>query len=122
MLPQASGEVNSRMSEEAKTVPVEASPRPKRDVAGALVGMLVFFGGIALLVITFRLAYGMFTVPTDQALGLQPNQPVQLEDAGQRLVGVLIRILLLIVMAGVGSAIATRGIKLYTDGGWRDDG
>jgi hypothetical protein len=107
------------MSEEAKTMPLEASPRPKRDVTGALVGMLVFFGGIALLVITFRLAYGMFTVPTDRALGLQPNQPVQLEDAGQRLVGVLIRILLLIVMAGVGSAIATRGIKLYTDGGSR---
>jgi CDP-diglyceride synthetase len=112
MLPQASWRSSSRMSEEAKTMPLEASPRPKRDVTGALVG-------IALLVITFRLAYGMFTVPTDRALGLQPNQPVQLEDAGQRLVGVLIRILLLIVMAGVGSAIATRGIKLYTDGGSR---
>lgn len=107
------------MSEEAKTAPVEASPRPRRDVTSALVGMLVFFGGIALLVITFQQAYAMFTIPTDRALGLQPNQPVQLEDAGQRLVGVLIRVLLLVVMAGVGSAIATRGIKLYAEGGAR---
>ena len=82
---------------------------------GTLVSLLVFLGGIALLLFTFRTAYEMFTVPPTRVLGMEKGQPVDLGSAGSSLVGSLLRVLLLIVMALVGSLIANRGIQLYTD-------
>jgi cytochrome b561 len=76
--------------------------------------MTVFLGGVLLLLLVFRLAYGMFTVTPHDALGLAPGQPIQLEDAGARLVSLVLRVLLLVVMGIVGSLIANRGISLYT--------
>ncbi len=89
--------------------------RLKRDIAGSLVGLAVFFGGIALLLFTFRTAYEMFTVPPSAALGLRPGQPVDLGNAGSNFVGSLFKVILLIVMALVGSLIANRGIQLYAE-------
>ena len=89
--------------------------RLKRDVFGALLGLAVFLGGIALLLFTFKIAYGMFTVPPAEALGLGQGKPVDLGNAGSSFVGSLLRVLLLIVMALVSSLIANRGIQLYTD-------
>ncbi len=89
--------------------------RVRRDIFGTLLGLLVFLGGIALLLFTFRIAYDMFTVPPVRALGLIKDQPVDLGSAGSNLVGSLLKVLLLIVMALVGSLIANRGIQLYTD-------
>ena len=77
--------------------------------------MLVFLGGIALLLFTFRTAYDMFSVPPARALDLQPGKPVDIGMAGSNLVGSAVRVVLLIIMALVGSLIANRGIQLYTD-------
>lgn len=89
--------------------------RSRRDVLGTLLGLLVFLGGIALLLFTFRSAYEMFTVPPVRALGIVKNQPVDLGSASSNLVGSLLKVLLLIVMALVGSLVANRGIQLYTE-------
>ena len=89
--------------------------RLRRDILGSLVGLLVFLGGIALLLFTFHLAYEMFTVPPPVALDLRPNKPVDLESAGSHVIGAFFRVLLLVVMALVGSLIANRGIQLYAD-------
>lgn len=76
-------------------------------------GILTFLIGIGLLFWTFQLAYSLFAVPHNVALGVQDGKPVDLPRAGEALANVLLRILLLLVMAIVGSVIANRGIKLY---------
>ena len=68
-----------------------------------------------MLLLTFRLAYDMFTVPPSSALGLTPGKAVDLGVAGSNLASAALRVGLLIVMALVGSIIASRGIHLYTD-------
>ena len=57
----------------------------------------------------------MFSTPPDQALGIQRGKPIDFNDAGTSLAGLLIRMLLLLVMGVVGSLIANRGITLYTE-------
>jgi hypothetical protein len=103
------------MAEESTEATIDVTRPHRRDWTAGVVGLLVFFGGIGLLVITFQLAYGMFNVPVDRALNMDPSKPLNVGDAGQRFVGIVIRILLLLVMAVVGSLIANRGIKLYSD-------
>lgn len=78
-----------------------------------MVGILTFLAGVALLLWTFSLAYAMFTVPQSVQLGIEQGKPVDLPLAGEALVGVVFRILLLLVMAILGSVIANRGVKLY---------
>ncbi len=83
------------------------------DWFGMLLGFLTFVFGIGLLFFTFKLAFELFSVPPDQAVGIAKDKAVDFAQAGQSLVAVFVRILLLLVMAGVGSMIANRGIKLY---------
>lgn len=97
---------------EVEQAALESRPR---SGAGSAMGILVFIFGILLLLLTFRLAYGMFTVEPEVALGIKPNQPIDLGSSVQQFGWVVVRVLLLIVMAVVGSLVANRGIKLYTD-------
>ncbi|MGV3617758.1 MAG: hypothetical protein ACO1SV_20730 [Fimbriimonas sp.] len=88
--------------------------RPRRDIPGSLLGILTFLGGVALLLLTFRLAYDLFTVPPQDALGLRGAKELDPAAAGNSLTAIVIRILLLFVMGFVGSMIANRGISLYS--------
>lgn len=86
--------------------------RARRDWLGSSLGFIAFFGGIALLLLTFRLAYEMFHTPANQALNIVPGKTLQLPEVGASFAGVVIRILLLLVMGLVGSLVANRGILL----------
>lgn len=85
----------------------------RRDLLGTLVGLLVFLGGIGLLLLTFQLAYHQLGAPPEQTLGLRAGQPLDLPQAGQGLLGFVTRLLLLLVMSVIGGVIANRGLKLY---------
>jgi hypothetical protein len=78
------------------------------------VGLLVFFAGVGLLGLTFKLAYEQFNVPHAKALGLQKGQAIDAAVTGGGLLDVLIRIGALFVMAFVGSMVANKGIGLYS--------
>ena len=93
---------------------VSKVPRPHREFVGSVVGLLVFLGGVALLLLTFKLAYGLYSVPPEKALDLNRNKTVDLGTSGTALVGILVRTLLLVVMGLVSTLIANRGIALYT--------
>jgi hypothetical protein len=80
---------------------------------GGFLGILVFLGGIALLLLTFKMAYDMFYQDPAQALGLRGQQAIDLPKAGTNLAGVVIRVLVLIVMGIMGSLIANRGVSLF---------
>jgi len=69
--------------------------------------------GIALLGLTFYAAYQMFAISPDQAMAVQPGKPVDLAQTGDNFVRLLERVVLLVVMGAVASALSNRGIKLY---------
>jgi hypothetical protein len=86
-----------------------------RDVFGTLFGLLVFFGGVGLLLITFRAAYNLFSTPPENALGIEHGKVLDVAKAGDSIVVLILKIVLLVVMAFVGSMVANRGISLYGD-------
>jgi hypothetical protein len=87
--------------------------RTETDWLGALVGLGTFLGGVGLLAVTFQLAYSLFSVPPESALGQPGQRTIDLAKAGDSFAGLVARILLLFVMSVVGSVVANRGIKLY---------
>ena len=55
----------------------------------------------------------MFGTSPDQALGVQSGEALNVNQTVDNLSVVLVKIALLVVMGGLGSMVATRGIKLY---------
>ena len=105
------------MSEPATTVQTRVVEEKKTPSAwtGATFGILVFLGGIVLLIITFKLAFDQFSIPPEHALNIPVGKPLDIAQVVQSFAGLIFRVLLLLVMAIVGAIIATRGIKMYTD-------
>jgi hypothetical protein len=93
---------------------VASTTHGRRDFVGSSLGMLVFLGGIALLLVTFRLAYQLFSVPPSNAIGAQPKQVLDPTLVGNNLTVLVLRVLLLLIMGIVGSLVANKGILLYT--------
>jgi hypothetical protein len=87
----------------------------KEDLVGRIIGIIIFLGGVGLLVFVFMTAYSWFASPT---VGLQAG-PVKgaiapaATQLGQSAMALLVRICLLIVMTIVGSLLAGRGVQLY---------
>jgi len=80
-----------------------------------VVGVITFLVGVSLLLLTFKLAYDMFSVPPDHVISKTANgQAVDLSKSGDNLVTIIFRVLLLIVMGLMGSLIANRGVSLFT--------
>ena len=94
-------------------------PERRRDPAATTIGLFTFIGGVGLIIATFVLAQAMFSLDPSDALGIKPGKPLDMNGVAVAGVGILMKILLLVVMAGIGSAVASRGIKLYTQGGER---
>ena len=84
-------------------------------VAGNLFGLLIFIAGVALLAYTFKLAIELFGREPKEMLEIVPGKPLDINNAGAQLAGVVVKVLLLLVMAVVGGMIANRGIRLYAD-------
>ncbi|MEA2554387.1 MAG: hypothetical protein QOJ65_2563 [Fimbriimonadaceae bacterium] len=89
--------------------------RPQTSWTGVSAGIVVFIAGIALLLLTFKLAYDQFLVPPESALHIPVGKPIDIGAAVQTFAGLVIRVLLLFVMAIIAAIIANRGIKMYTD-------
>ncbi len=89
-------------------------PERKRDGVATTIGLFTFLGGVGLIVATFWLAQTMFSVEPGDAIGIEAGKPLDLNNVVAAGVWILMRVILLVVMAGIGSAVATRGIKLYT--------
>ena len=94
------------------------------DLWGRVMGIIVFLGGVGLLVFVFVLAYDFFT--TDSIVIPLPPPNSQAPSAttiiGQSALQMIIKIALLVVMALIGSMLASRGINLYfASSGIRED-
>lgn len=83
-------------------------------------GVITFLVGVALLMLTFKLAYDLFTVsPSQSVVILNHKGAVDAGKSGDALMSVVFRVLLLIVMGLMGSLIANRGISLFTSSSTR---
>ncbi|QYK52046.1 MAG: hypothetical protein KF824_07205 [Fimbriimonadaceae bacterium] len=85
-----------------------------KRAGSTLVGLLVFLTGIALIAFAFKLAFDIFTVPPPIRMEAVEGKPIDIGQAADTLSSVVIKVVLLVVMAGFGSMIANRGIKLYS--------
>jgi hypothetical protein len=92
----------------------------RSDLIGRIIGMLVFLVGVGLLMLVFYIAYGLFTKPAAQALGLiltgDPKKDavtLNYVNLGVQFGTLLIRLLCLFIMSIASSLIANKGINLY---------
>ncbi|HZO90262.1 MAG TPA: hypothetical protein VFB38_18195 [Chthonomonadaceae bacterium] len=89
----------------------------RSDLIGRIIGMLVFLLGVALLVVVFYMAYGLYNQPAAQALGLKftgnPKTDPQATTIGVQFGTLLFRIAYLFIMSIAGSLVANKGINLY---------
>jgi hypothetical protein len=119
-------DASMQMPAKAKTKPAEESPRKESgvmssgthgDVIGRVIGMLVFLIGVALLLVVFYIAYGLFTTPPAAALGLRftgnPKTDPGAATIGTQFAWLLFRIAYLAIMSVAGSLVANKGIHLY---------
>lgn len=93
--------------------------RRKRDWVGSTIGLIVFLGGVALLVLVFRLAYDMFQTPPMVALQIEGGKAVELGRASERAIAILVKVVVLLIMAVAGSLVANRGILMYSRSSYR---
>lgn len=82
-------------------------------------GLLTFLAGVALLLFVFKLAYDLFSVAPETAMGLNRGETLDLNQAILRIGTIVIRVIMLLVMAILGGAVANRGIKMFTESGGR---
>jgi len=89
----------------------------RRDYLSALIGLVVFFVGVGLILFAFKLAFDLFQVSPGVAVGVTGAKEVNLNTTISSVLEIIVRIILLVIMAGFGSMIANRGIRLYSSGG-----
>ena len=87
------------------------------DILGRLVGMLVFIGGVCLLILVFVMAYRLFNASPTEALGIRitgdPKRDPAMVTLGAQVTWLIFRIIYLAFMSVAGSLIANKGIHLY---------
>ncbi|MGE3126416.1 MAG: hypothetical protein AB7F50_04635 [Fimbriimonadaceae bacterium] len=85
--------------------------RPR--LAGSMLGILVFLAGIGLVLWAFWLASKIFTQPPEIALNVKAGESLDFGQVAQAMFQLIAKSVMLVVMAGFGSAVANRGIRLY---------
>ncbi|MES1228465.1 MAG: hypothetical protein ABUL72_07315 [Armatimonadota bacterium] len=79
----------------------------------AWLGVLIALVGLGMIGLAFYLAYQMFLVPPSQAMKIVPGEPMDFGMTVNSLIQVIVKVVMLVLMAGFGSLFANRGIKLY---------
>ena len=85
----------------------------RRDGLSSAIGILVFLAGVGLIGVTFWQAWDIFSKAPQFNMGIESGKAVDFGVVAISLSRLIVRVLLLVVMAGIGSALANRGVKLY---------
>lgn len=99
-----------------------SSHRPRTafmDLTAKALGLLLFLVGVALLLVSFRVAFDMFDnmARASHVWILSPTRPGKEPSGAQIGVGivvVLLKIALLFAMGFIASLVSTKGISLYS--------
>ncbi len=81
---------------------------------GPVIGILAFLGGAALIAFAFQLALQLFNQPPAVVLDVKPESSLNLNQVIQNLGQAVLKVLLLIVLALIGSFACNAGIRLYS--------
>lgn len=92
-------------------------PQVHRDGVSSLLGLLVFLIGVGLVGWTFYQAWLLFGKAPELNLGIAKGKPIDFGVVLINLSQLVIRVLLLIVMAAIGSILANRGVRMYSSSG-----
>lgn len=90
--------------------------KEKHDLAARIIGGLVFSLGIGILIVSFVMAYGLFTSAGIAAASAGPDGTSATAGLGQSALSMLIKIGALFIMVMVGSLTAGRGLQMYFAG------
>ena len=96
----------------SESIPEMNTREPAEQIAGRIIGMVVFLAGIVMLVFVFIIAYQAFQNPgtfIPQA-SLQQTPP---PPPAQVYLPAILRLILLFAMGYLGSLIAARGAQLF---------
>jgi hypothetical protein len=86
-----------------------------RSGVGMTLGVVTFLVGVGLLLLTFKLAYDLFSVPPTAVIANTPNgTAIDIGKSGANLTTIGLRVILLIVMGLMGSLVANRGVSMFT--------
>ena len=88
----------------------------KRDLTARIIGLIVFALGIAILVVSFAMAYKLFTSAEIAAAAAQPGGPSATVNLSRSALYSIISIGALFIMVLAGSVIAGRGVQMYFAG------
>ena len=90
--------------------------KEKRDLTARITGGMVFAIGIAVLIISFVMAYQLFN---SASLVVEPGRadsPTAATALGQLALSMIIKIGALFIMVLAGSIVAGRGVQMYFTG------
>ena len=90
--------------------------KERRDAPSSILGVVVFLAGVAIVIWTFMQAFDIFSKAPQLNLGVEQNKPINFSVVGVNFVRLLVKVLVLVVMAGIGSALANRGARMYASG------
>ncbi len=87
-----------------------------RDSLASFLGVIVFLAGVTVIGLALWQAWQLFSLTPRDSLGLETGKPIDFGSVLQHFGQVLIRILLLVLIAGIGSTLANRGARMYASG------
>lgn len=90
--------------------------KERRDGLASVLGVAVFLAGVGIVGWTFSQAFDIFIKAPQLNLGVPPGKPIDFSVVGVNLARLIIKIIVLVVMAGIGSALANRGARMYASG------
>jgi len=76
--------------------------------------LVVFLAGIGLILATFWQAWEIFSKAPQFNMGVEPGKAIDFTVVAVNLSRLIVQILLLVVMAGIGSVLANRGVRMYS--------
>jgi hypothetical protein len=79
-----------------------------------VLGILAFLGGAALIAFAFQLGLQLFNQPPAVVLNVKPDASLNVNEVVQNLGQSVLKVLLLIVLALIGSFACNAGIRLYS--------
>jgi hypothetical protein len=85
----------------------------RREWFGPLLGTVVFLAGTGVICWTLFQTIELLTKAPQINLGMKSGQAIDFNVVLINFVRLVVRILLLIVLTGIGAVLANRGVKLY---------
>ncbi|MFP4005783.1 MAG: hypothetical protein ACLFUR_03570 [Candidatus Hadarchaeia archaeon] len=89
--------------------------KTKQSISSQGMGLIIFFLGIGLIILTFYFAYSVFTEPgaLKRFAELAPKSKSEIIESITKMASYLVAAILLWIMGSISSRIAEKGLEMY---------